>query len=108
MLTPAYYISLCFCFIVRVLLKGYSPLFTPKWAYELGQASETKVSVPLHGCEHFYLLTKPLQVPLQAANTPGQTHYTHLWGLGDPHVSHSTHKHTSYTTILSLYLYSCW
>uniref|UniRef100_A0A667XD98 Pyruvate dehydrogenase phosphatase regulatory subunit, mitochondrial n=1 Tax=Myripristis murdjan TaxID=586833 RepID=A0A667XD98_9TELE len=32
-----------------------------QWAYELGQASEVKVSVPLHGCEHFYLLTKPLQ-----------------------------------------------
>uniref|UniRef100_A0A673BY67 Pyruvate dehydrogenase phosphatase regulatory subunit, mitochondrial n=1 Tax=Sphaeramia orbicularis TaxID=375764 RepID=A0A673BY67_9TELE len=32
-----------------------------QWAYELGQASEMKVSVPLHGCEHFYLLTKPLQ-----------------------------------------------
>nr|XP_020479167.1 pyruvate dehydrogenase phosphatase regulatory subunit, mitochondrial [Monopterus albus] len=35
-----------------------------QWAYELGQLSETKVSVPLHGCEHFYLLTKPLQEPL--------------------------------------------
>ncbi|TMS13086.1 Pyruvate dehydrogenase phosphatase regulatory subunit, mitochondrial [Larimichthys crocea] len=35
-----------------------------QWGYELGQASETKVSVPLHGCEHFYLLTKPLQEPL--------------------------------------------
>uniref|UniRef100_A0A7N8WVC2 Pyruvate dehydrogenase phosphatase regulatory subunit, mitochondrial n=2 Tax=Mastacembelus armatus TaxID=205130 RepID=A0A7N8WVC2_9TELE len=35
-----------------------------QWAYELGQASEMKVSVPLHGCEHFYLLTKPLQEPL--------------------------------------------
>uniref|UniRef100_A0A3B5MKU8 Pyruvate dehydrogenase phosphatase regulatory subunit, mitochondrial n=1 Tax=Xiphophorus couchianus TaxID=32473 RepID=A0A3B5MKU8_9TELE len=40
-----------------------------QWAYELGQASEVKVSVPLHGCEHFYLLTKPLQEPL-APNTP--------------------------------------
>uniref|UniRef100_A0A8C7K081 Pyruvate dehydrogenase phosphatase regulatory subunit, mitochondrial n=1 Tax=Oncorhynchus kisutch TaxID=8019 RepID=A0A8C7K081_ONCKI len=36
-----------------------------QWAYELGQASETKVSVPLHGCEHFYLLSKPLPEPLQ-------------------------------------------
>ncbi|XP_071256448.1 pyruvate dehydrogenase phosphatase regulatory subunit, mitochondrial isoform X2 [Salvelinus alpinus] len=36
-----------------------------QWAYELGQASETKVSVPLHGCEHFYLLSKPLAEPLQ-------------------------------------------
>ncbi|XP_019722220.1 pyruvate dehydrogenase phosphatase regulatory subunit, mitochondrial [Hippocampus comes] len=40
-----------------------------QWAYELGQASETKVSVPLHGCEHFYLLTKPLQEDLPA-DTP--------------------------------------
>ncbi|MEQ2165332.1 hypothetical protein GOODEAATRI_015695 [Goodea atripinnis] len=41
-----------------------------QWAYELGQASEVKVSIPLHGCEHFYLLTKPLQEPLPP-NTPG-------------------------------------
>lgn len=40
-----------------------------QWAYELGQANEIKVSVPLHGCEHFYLLTKPLQDPVQP-NTP--------------------------------------
>ncbi|XP_035251702.1 pyruvate dehydrogenase phosphatase regulatory subunit, mitochondrial [Anguilla anguilla] len=38
-----------------------------QWAYELGQASEVKISVPLHGCEHFYLLTKPLQQPLPAS-----------------------------------------
>lgn len=31
-----------------------------------------KVSVPLHGCEHFYLLTKPLQEPLPPS-TPGLT-----------------------------------
>uniref|UniRef100_A0A8C9WI10 Pyruvate dehydrogenase phosphatase regulatory subunit, mitochondrial n=1 Tax=Scleropages formosus TaxID=113540 RepID=A0A8C9WI10_SCLFO len=36
-----------------------------QWAYELGQVSEVKVSVPLHGCEHFYLLTKALEPPLQ-------------------------------------------
>uniref|UniRef100_A0A1A7XU76 Pyruvate dehydrogenase phosphatase regulatory subunit n=1 Tax=Iconisemion striatum TaxID=60296 RepID=A0A1A7XU76_9TELE len=40
-----------------------------QWAYELGQASEVKVSVPLHGCEHFYLLTKPLQEQL-SPNAP--------------------------------------
>uniref|UniRef100_A0A672FV84 Pyruvate dehydrogenase phosphatase regulatory subunit, mitochondrial n=2 Tax=Salarias fasciatus TaxID=181472 RepID=A0A672FV84_SALFA len=40
-----------------------------QWAYELGQASEMKVSVPLHGCEHFYLLTKPLPEALPP-NTP--------------------------------------
>lgn len=42
-----------------------------QWGYELGQASEMKVSIPLHGCEHFYLLTKPLQEPL-SSTTPGQ------------------------------------
>lgn len=47
-----------------------------QWAYELGQASEVKVSVPLHGCEHFYLLTKPMQEPL-SPNSPGLTHPTH-------------------------------
>uniref|UniRef100_A0A3Q3FM98 Pyruvate dehydrogenase phosphatase regulatory subunit n=1 Tax=Labrus bergylta TaxID=56723 RepID=A0A3Q3FM98_9LABR len=41
-----------------------------QWAYELGQASETKVSVPLHGCEHFYLLTKPLQGSLPCVSSP--------------------------------------
>ncbi|KAF3832258.1 hypothetical protein F7725_025923, partial [Dissostichus mawsoni] len=41
-----------------------------QWAYELGQASEMKVSIPLHGCEQFYLLTKPLQDPLPP-DTPG-------------------------------------
>lgn len=41
-----------------------------QWGYELGQASEVKVSVPLHGCEHFYLITKPLQEPFPPS-TPG-------------------------------------
>ncbi|XP_030232897.1 pyruvate dehydrogenase phosphatase regulatory subunit, mitochondrial [Gadus morhua] len=40
-----------------------------QWGYELGQASEVKVSIPLHGCEHFYLLSKPLKQPLPS-NTP--------------------------------------
>lgn len=35
-----------------------------------------KVSVPLHGCEHFYLLTKPLQEQLPPS-TPGLTQRTH-------------------------------
>lgn len=50
-------------------------LLVVQWAYELGQASEMKVSVPLHGCEHFYLLTKPLQEALPPS-TPGLTHQT--------------------------------
>lgn len=50
--------------------KCLSCLSLLQWAYELGQGSETKVSVPLHGCEHFYLLTKPLQDPLPPS-TPG-------------------------------------
>lgn len=51
--------DICFCFGLQ-------------WAYELGQASEVKVSVPLHGCEHFYLLTKPLQEPV-SPDMPGIT-----------------------------------
>lgn len=51
-----------------------------QWGYELGQASEMKVSIPLHGCEHFYLLTKPLQEPL-SSTTPGQA----LELEGNPH-----------------------
>lgn len=44
-----------------------------QWAYELGQSGEVKVSVPLHGCEHFYLLTKPLSEPVQN-DSPGEDH----------------------------------
>ncbi|XP_030059481.1 pyruvate dehydrogenase phosphatase regulatory subunit, mitochondrial [Microcaecilia unicolor] len=40
-----------------------------QWAYELGLSNEEPVSIPLHACEHFYLLTRPLQKPLQK-NTP--------------------------------------
>ncbi|EMP29815.1 Golgi apparatus protein 1, partial [Chelonia mydas] len=40
-----------------------------QWAYELGLSSEEPVSIPLHGCEHFYLLTRPLKKPLES-NTP--------------------------------------
>ncbi|RXM31226.1 Pyruvate dehydrogenase phosphatase regulatory subunit, mitochondrial [Acipenser ruthenus] len=36
-----------------------------QWAYELGLSTEDPVSVPVHACEHFYLLTKPLEQPLQ-------------------------------------------
>uniref|UniRef100_A0A8C0J079 Pyruvate dehydrogenase phosphatase regulatory subunit n=1 Tax=Chelonoidis abingdonii TaxID=106734 RepID=A0A8C0J079_CHEAB len=40
-----------------------------QWAYELGLSNEEPVSIPLHGCEHFYLLTRPLKKPLES-NTP--------------------------------------
>ncbi|XP_039701783.1 pyruvate dehydrogenase phosphatase regulatory subunit, mitochondrial-like isoform X2 [Pteropus medius] len=40
-----------------------------QWAYELGLSNEEPISVPLHACEHFYLLTRPLETPLQS-NTP--------------------------------------
>ncbi|XP_053558157.1 pyruvate dehydrogenase phosphatase regulatory subunit, mitochondrial [Bombina bombina] len=40
-----------------------------QWAYELGLSNEEPVSIPLHACEHFYLLTRPLRNPLQN-NTP--------------------------------------
>ncbi|XP_078256651.1 pyruvate dehydrogenase phosphatase regulatory subunit, mitochondrial isoform X2 [Rhinoraja longicauda] len=35
-----------------------------QWAYELGLASEEPVTVPLHPCEHFYLVTRPLKQAL--------------------------------------------
>lgn len=35
-----------------------------QWAYELGLASEVPVTVPLHPCEHFYLVTRPLKQAL--------------------------------------------
>ena len=31
-----------------------------QWARELGQKSKPTVAVPLHSCEHFYIVTKPL------------------------------------------------
>ncbi|MBV96715.1 Pyruvate dehydrogenase phosphatase regulatory subunit, mitochondrial, partial [Eschrichtius robustus] len=40
-----------------------------QWAYELGLSNEEPVSIPLHACEHFYLLTRPWETPLQS-NTP--------------------------------------
>ncbi|XP_059523446.1 pyruvate dehydrogenase phosphatase regulatory subunit, mitochondrial isoform X2 [Myotis daubentonii] len=40
-----------------------------QWAYELGLSNEEPISIPLHACEHFYLLTRPLETPLQS-NTP--------------------------------------
>ncbi|XP_055222442.1 pyruvate dehydrogenase phosphatase regulatory subunit, mitochondrial-like isoform X2 [Gorilla gorilla gorilla] len=38
-----------------------------QWAYELGLSNEEPVSIPLHACEHFYLLTRPLETPLQSS-----------------------------------------
>ncbi|NXP55343.1 PDPR phosphatase, partial [Heliornis fulica] len=40
-----------------------------QWAYELGHSGEETVNIPLHACEHFYLLTHPLKEPL-ASNLP--------------------------------------
>ncbi|XP_074896499.1 pyruvate dehydrogenase phosphatase regulatory subunit, mitochondrial isoform X3 [Buteo buteo] len=40
-----------------------------QWAYELGHSGEEPVNIPLHACEHFYLLTHPLKEPL-ASNLP--------------------------------------
>ncbi|XP_043937267.1 pyruvate dehydrogenase phosphatase regulatory subunit, mitochondrial [Protopterus annectens] len=36
-----------------------------QWAYELGMSNEEPVTIPLHPCEHFYLVTHPLRRPLQ-------------------------------------------
>ncbi|XP_070616787.1 pyruvate dehydrogenase phosphatase regulatory subunit, mitochondrial isoform X2 [Erythrolamprus reginae] len=38
-----------------------------QWAYELGLSSEKPISIPLHACEHFYLLTRPLKTPLESS-----------------------------------------
>ncbi|KAG8143856.1 hypothetical protein E2320_001002 [Naja naja] len=38
-----------------------------QWAYELGLSNEEPVSIPLHACEHFYLLTRPLKAPLESS-----------------------------------------
>ncbi|CAN0045096.1 unnamed protein product [Rangifer tarandus platyrhynchus] len=35
-----------------------------QWAYELGLCSEELVSIPLHACEHSYILTCPWETPL--------------------------------------------
>uniref|UniRef100_UPI00358FDB76 pyruvate dehydrogenase phosphatase regulatory subunit, mitochondrial n=1 Tax=Myxine glutinosa TaxID=7769 RepID=UPI00358FDB76 len=35
-----------------------------QWAYELGQSCDEPVSIPLHPCEHFYLITQPAESPL--------------------------------------------
>ncbi|ESO90301.1 hypothetical protein LOTGIDRAFT_233822 [Lottia gigantea] len=32
-----------------------------QWAREIGKSTTPKVRVPLHSCEHFYLVTKPLE-----------------------------------------------
>ncbi|KAB0338215.1 hypothetical protein FD754_024735, partial [Muntiacus muntjak] len=42
-----------------------------QWAYELGLCSEEPVSIPLHACEHFYLLTRPWETPLPSS-TPSE------------------------------------
>lgn len=42
-----------------------------QWAYELGHSGEEPVNIPLHACEHFYLLTHPLKEPL-ASNVPSK------------------------------------
>lgn len=34
---------------------------TGQWARELGKKSNPKVRVPVHSCEHFYIVTKPIE-----------------------------------------------
>ncbi|XP_044290030.1 pyruvate dehydrogenase phosphatase regulatory subunit, mitochondrial isoform X3 [Varanus komodoensis] len=38
-----------------------------QWAYELGLSNEEPVSIPLHACEHFHLLTRPWKTPLESS-----------------------------------------
>ena len=35
-------------------------LFLLQWARDIGQLSKPIVRVPLHSCEHFYLVTQPM------------------------------------------------
>ncbi len=44
------YMTLLSCHFMQLL----------QWARQLGKKSEPRVRVPLHSCEHFYLVTKPL------------------------------------------------
>lgn len=32
-----------------------------QWARQLGQQADHTVRVPLHACEHFYIVTKPIE-----------------------------------------------
>ncbi|XP_046549851.1 pyruvate dehydrogenase phosphatase regulatory subunit, mitochondrial-like isoform X1 [Haliotis rubra] len=32
-----------------------------QWAHEIGKKSSPEVKVPLHSCEHFYIVTKPIE-----------------------------------------------
>ncbi|XP_015780112.1 PREDICTED: pyruvate dehydrogenase phosphatase regulatory subunit, mitochondrial-like [Acropora digitifera] len=46
-----------------LVVRNYWYYVTAIWAWQLGQKCEPKVSFPLHSTEHFYIVTKPLDVP---------------------------------------------
>ncbi|NWJ04974.1 PDPR phosphatase, partial [Crypturellus undulatus] len=51
----------------RCLISRKEYIFLHEWAYELGLSGEEHVSIPVHACEHFYLLTYPLKEPLASS-----------------------------------------
>lgn len=55
--------------LLTTLMLTCLPCF--QWAYELGLSNEEPVSIPLHACEHFYVLTRPLKSPMES-NMPSE------------------------------------
>lgn len=45
--------------LLFVFMSVYVACF--QWAREVGQKCDTPVKVPLHSCEHSYIITKPIQ-----------------------------------------------
>ncbi|XP_019629227.1 PREDICTED: pyruvate dehydrogenase phosphatase regulatory subunit, mitochondrial-like [Branchiostoma belcheri] len=56
-----------------------------QWAWQLGQLSSPTVRVPLHSCEHFYVVTKPFPGVTKnqpVIRDPDGMHYTREWSGG--------------------------
>ncbi|XP_019628751.1 PREDICTED: pyruvate dehydrogenase phosphatase regulatory subunit, mitochondrial-like [Branchiostoma belcheri] len=58
---------------------------TGQWAWELGQQSSPSVRVPLHSCEHFYIITDPVagaNITTPVAQDPDGYNYLREWNGG--------------------------
>ncbi|XP_035679214.1 pyruvate dehydrogenase phosphatase regulatory subunit, mitochondrial-like isoform X1 [Branchiostoma floridae] len=59
---------------------------TGQWAWELGQQSSPSVRVPLHSCEHFYIITDPVAgantATTPVAQDPDGYNYMREWNGG--------------------------
>ncbi|XP_035679828.1 pyruvate dehydrogenase phosphatase regulatory subunit, mitochondrial-like [Branchiostoma floridae] len=56
-----------------------------QWAWQLGQLSSPPVRVPLHSCEHFYVVTKPFPGVTNnqpVIRDPDGMHYSREWSGG--------------------------